>query len=119
MKNLVKYRQSYKKNLVFVTASDKYYANSLFQLLDNLYLQNKIKAIIVYDLGMTSEQVAKINNDYNEVTYKKFKFNEYPKFFSEVDDYGKMGAYAWKPSIIWEVFNEYKCQVVWVDTGNL
>ena len=30
-----------------------------------------------------------------------------------------MGAYAWKPSIIWEVLNEYKCQVVWLDTGNL
>ena len=30
-----------------------------------------------------------------------------------------MGAYAWKPAIIWEVLNEYKCQVVWLDTGNL
>ena len=119
MKNLFKYRESYKKNLVVVTASDKFFANSLYQLLDNLYLQNEIKAIIVYDLGMTSEQVAKLNNHYKEIIYKKFKFNEYPKFFSEVDDYGKMGAYAWKPSIIWEVFNEYKCQVVWLDTGNL
>ena len=43
MKNLFKYRESYKKNLVVVTASDKFFANSLYQLLDNLYLQNKIK----------------------------------------------------------------------------
>ncbi len=119
LKNLVKYRESYKKNLVIVTASDKFFANSLFQLLDNLSLQDEIKLIIVYDLGMTSEQVSKLKDEYKNVTYRKFEFNEYPKFFKERDEYGKLGAYGWKPSIIWKLLNEFKCQIVWLDTGNL
>ena len=119
LKNIFQYQKIYKKNLVIVTASDKFFANSLFQLLENLKLQDEIKEIIVYDLGMTPEQVNKLYSKYPDINYKRFEFGDYPAFFKEVDEYGKMGAYAWKPAIIWEVLNEYKCQVVWLDTGNL
>lgn len=119
IKNIFRYQKIYKKNLVIVTASDKFFANSLFQLLENLKLQDEIQEIIVYDLGMTPEQVNRLYSKYTDVTYRKFKFDDYPPFFKEVDEYGKMGAYAWKPAIIWEVLNKYKCQVVWLDTGNL
>tara|TARA_B100001057_G_scaffold457121_1_gene505174 strand:- start:556 stop:1815 length:1260 start_codon:yes stop_codon:yes gene_type:complete len=119
LKNIIQHQKIYKKNLVIVTASDKFFANSLFQLLENLKLQDELQEVIVYDLGMTQEQVNKLYSKYPDVNYKRFEFDNYPAFFKEVDGYGKMGAYAWKPSIIWEVLNEYKCQVVWLDTGNL
>ena len=35
IKNIIRYQKIYKKNLVIVTASDKFFANSLFQLLEN------------------------------------------------------------------------------------
>ena len=117
--NLIRYKSVYKKDLVFVTGSDSNFANSLFQLLDNINSQIQIKDVIVYDLGMTNDQVQNLKRNYREIKYRKFNFSEYPSFFKERDDYGKLGAYAWKPSIIWDVFNEYKCQVVWLDTGNL
>lgn len=117
--NLIKHRSLYKKDLVIVTGSDSNFANSLFQLLDNISSQIHINDVIVYDLGMTHDQVQKLKAKYKEIKYRKFNFAEYPSFFEERDDYGKLGAYAWKPSIIWDVFNEYKCQVVWLDTGNL
>ena len=80
LKNIFQYQKIYKKNLVIVTASDKFFANSLFQLLENLKLQDEIDEIIVYDLGMTPEQVNKLYSKYTDVTYKRFVFDDYPKF---------------------------------------
>jgi len=117
--NLIKYKLPYKKDLVIVTGSDNYFATSLFQLLDNINLNLEIKAVVVYDLGMKKNQVQKLKDNYKNIDYRKFNFNDYPQFFEQRDEYGKLGAYAWKPAIIWEVISEYKCQVVWLDTGNL
>ena len=83
LKNIIQYQKIYKKNLVIVTASDKFFANSLFQLLENLKLQDEIQEIIVYDLGMTSEQINKLYSKYSDITYKKFKFEEYPAFLKK------------------------------------
>jgi len=117
--NLAKYKKTFKKDLVLVTGSDEIFAESLFQLLENVNSQQDIKAIVVYDLGMNQQQVDKLKNNFQEIIYRKFEFDKYPSFFNERDEYGKLGAYAWKPAIIWDVINEFKCQVVWLDTGNL
>ena len=85
LKNIFQYQKIYKKNLVIVTASDKFFANSLFQLLENLKLQDEIQEIIVYDLGMTPEQVNKLCSKFPDVIYERFKFNDYPAFFKEVE----------------------------------
>ena len=116
---LVKYKKIFKKDLVLVTGSDEVFADSLFQLLENVSSQQDIKAIVVYDLGMNQQQVDKLKNNFQEIVYRKFEFVNYPSFFKERDEYGKLGAYAWKPAIIWDVINEFKCQVVWLDTGNM
>lgn len=117
--NLVKYKKTFKKDLVLVTGSDEVFADSLFQLLENISSQQDLKAIVVYDLGMNQQQVDKLKNNFQEIIYRKFEFDKYPSFFNERDEYGKLGAYAWKPAIIWDVINEFKCQVVWLDTGNI
>jgi hypothetical protein len=117
--NLVKYKKIFKKDLVLVTGSDEIFADSLFQLLENVSFQQDIKAIVVYDLGMNQQQVDKLKNNFQDIIYRKFEFFKYPSFFNQRDEYGKLGAYAWKPAIIWDVINEFKCQVVWLDTGNI
>ena len=53
-------------------------------MLENLKLQDEIQEIIVYDLGMTSEQINKLYSKYSDITYKKFKFEEYPAFFKKL-----------------------------------
>ena len=106
--NLVKYKKKFKKDLVLVTGSDEVFADSLFQLLENVDSQQDIKAIVVYDLGMNQQQVDKLKNNFQEIVYRKFEFDKYPSFFNERDEYGKLGAYAWKPAIIWDVINEFK-----------
>jgi len=101
IKNIFQYQKIYKKNLVIVTASDKFFANSLFQLLENLKLQDEIQEIIVYDLGMTPEQVNKLCNKFPDVIYERFKFNDYPDFLTwmegnnDVIVYNTIQLYRW------------------------
>ena len=39
-------------------------------------------------------------------------------FFKERDEFGKLGAYAWKSAIISEIFYEKKTNIIWLDAGN-
>ena len=55
--NLLFFQKIYDKNFVIVTGSDKYFANTLLQLLDNLNRYNFIKKIYVYDLGLEKKNI--------------------------------------------------------------
>lgn len=109
----------YDKNVTVVTGSDANFAETLFQLLDNLRINTFLKDVIVYDLGMTDHQLNLLENKYAYVEIKKFQFNKYPKFISKRDDHGTLGAYAWKPNIILETLEYRKSMVVWLDSANL
>jgi len=119
LKNIIFYRKFFKKDLVLVSASDEVFAESLNQLLENISNLKHISKIVIYDLGLNSEQTNNIKKHFPNVELKFFDFSKYPKFFQERDDYGKLGAYAWKPSIIHKEMQINKSQVVWLDTGNL
>jgi len=119
LKNILFKGFIYDKNVVAVTGSDANFAQTLFQLLDNLRLNNFFTDVIVYDLGMTLPQLNQLKNNYSFVEIKKFEFNKYPKFISKRDDYGTLGAYAWKPNIILEILEDRKSKVVWLDSANL
>ena len=49
---------------------------------------------------MNDKQVSNIKSNFPEVIIEKFNFENYPSFIGERDDYGLLGAYAWKPNII-------------------
>ena len=50
---------------------------------------------------------------------KKFEFKDYPRFISERDEFGKLGAYAWKSIIIEETLSDVdEGLVLWLDAGN-
>ena len=72
--NLVKYKKTFKKDLVLVTGSDEVFADSLFQLLENVSSQQDLKAIVVYDLGMNQQQVDKLKNNFQEIISKNNSF---------------------------------------------
>ena len=119
LKNIILERRLFKKNVVIISASDKYFAESLFQLLDNISNLGKISKIIIYDLGLEKLHLDKIQKYYPHVIVKKFDFSDYPKFFIDRDEYNRLGSYAWKPAIIYKEMNINQCQIIWLDTGNL
>lgn len=115
--NLLIYKKPYEDNIIFITAAEKNYFNQLISLLDSYYkhLNNNL---LVYDIGLEKQQINYLKNSYQNVNLIKFEFNEYPKFISQYFD-KKLGNYAWKPVIVYEVLNQSKSKVVWLDAGNL
>lgn len=117
LKNLIKYKQLYKKEMIIVSAASEAYYEYLMNLLKNLS-EFSFSKIIIYDLGLSSKQVLNLE-ELNYVELVKFEYSKYPSFISEKEDYNQIGSYAWKPVIIKEVFYKYKTQVVWLDSANL
>lgn len=117
--NIIKFKQIYKKNVVLATAASKDYFKYLLTLLENVEKSNLFLKIIVYDLGLETYQVSKLKFS-NKIEIKKFNFNNYPGFYSEVSllNENKIGSYAWKSVIINETLNQYKTQVFWFDSAN-
>ena len=115
--NLIIYRRPYQNDIIFVTAAEKNYFKQLESLLESYYKHLK-NELIVYDIGLEYEHIKYLENKYNNLTIKKFRFNQYPKFVGEYFD-DKLGNYAWKPIIVNELIQHYKSKVVWLDAGNL
>lgn len=106
-------------NLVLVTGSDSQFFLSVIQLLTSIRKnENNIK-VIFYDLGLDLTQKEALIKAFPDVVYKKFDFDNHPSFFSERDGHMKLGAYAWKSSIIYEVLLKEKSLVLWLDAGNI
>ena len=117
--NLVCFQKIYDKNFVIVTGSDKHFVETLFQLLENLDKFNFIKKIYVYDLGLEEEDHNNLSKFSNKVEIIKFNFSEHEEFISKRDSHGTLGAYAWKPNIVWEELKKNKNKVIWLDSANL
>lgn len=119
LKNLILKREAYKENLVFVTGADNSFFESLVQLVD--HFQNKFpnNTLIIYNLGINERKLSNLISSYPNIIVKQFNFHEYPTFYSKRDNFKKLGSYAWKSAIIYEVIKEYESQVIWMDTGNL
>lgn len=116
--NLLLKGKLYEKELLFVTGSDKYFYESAIQLIDSINRHEKDSKIIFYDLGLELFQIKNLKQTYQNLEYRKFDFSNYPSFFEERDEFGKLGAYAWKSAIISNVFFEKKTNIIWLDAGN-
>lgn len=108
----------YNKDLVFITGSDRFFYESLLQLLDSLNMYEQKAKVVFYDLGLEQFQINHLKETYDDLEYRKFNFSAYPNFFKERDEFGKLGAYAWKSAIISEIFFEKKTNIIWLDAGN-
>lgn len=104
------------QELVIITGSSSSHFKSLFQLLKSLMIYEAKATIIVYDLGLRIEQYKAIESDFPTIELRKFNYNNCPDYFNINIDNGK---YAWKPVIINEVLNEFKCSICWLDGGNV
>lgn len=92
-----------------VTAVSSNHLEELLKHLDNFQQFVPKKKLIVYDLGLTGDEVYTLKKiDY--VEYRKFDFSVYPKHVRNLD------SYAWKPLIIQQVLAE-QGGVMWMDSS--
>ena len=103
-------------DIVFVTATDSYYFDKVINLLESFFQHSKNK-LYLYDLGLEDEQRIFLKK-YKTLTVKKFDFENNPDFIGKYKE-KKLGSYAWKPIIVYQLLVEVKSKVVWLDAGNL
>ena len=105
-----------KLQFVIVTGADSSHFKSLCQLLNSLIKYESKTPIIVYDLGLSDYENDYLNYSYPSVEIRLFDYSQYPSYLNIKVN---AGEYAWKPVIISNISNEFKCTVCWLDAGNL
>lgn len=104
------------KNFIIITGADSSHYKSLIQLLLSVLLHEKNTKVIVFDLGLTDLELNELKEKFKTIEIRKFNYSQYPKFFNIKIN---AGEYAWKPVIISDILNEFKCSIVWMDAGNV
>lgn len=102
--------------LVVVTAADSTHFKSLCALLSSVLRHEPAATVIAYDLGLTDAEVDHLRSSFTTVDFRSFDYSRYPEYFNIKN---QQGQYAWKPVIFWEVMDELKGVVCWMDAGNL
>lgn len=103
-------------NLVIVTGADSTHYKSLCQFLSSLFLHEpKIRAV-VFDLGLRDSERQHLEKSFSSADLRRFDYTQYPNYFNIKIN---AGEYAWKPIILNNILNEFKCCVCWMDAGNL
>lgn len=109
-------RQRIEGEFVFITGADSSHFKSVKQFVESFLKFEKNSKLIFYDLGLSMDQSVEFQANFPDIIYEKFNYFKYPDFF---DIKTNAGEYAWKPAIIQEILERYKCKVVWMDAGNL
>ena len=117
--NLIKHKKLYEKNLILVSAVDDKYYKYLKKLILNIQKYKFFTKIIIYNLGMTSDQIFELNSN-PKLEVRDFRFDDYPSFIKgrNLAHDNKLGAYAWKSVVIREVALEHNQQTIWLDSAN-
>lgn len=92
-------------------------------MLYNVYKYEKNLCLIIWDLGLATQQIKvfhrlyktlKYNRPDIEVIYSIFNYSKYPTFFNIKIE---AGQYAWKPIIISTTYYTYRKPLLWLDAG--
>jgi hypothetical protein len=97
-----------------VTGSSSSHASCLLNLLHALELSHVAAELVVYDLGLTPDERARVAAC-RGVEVRSFPFDAYPP---HLDISVAAGEYAWKPIIVSDVARERSGLVLWMDAGD-
>jgi hypothetical protein len=101
---------------VIVTGGDSSHYESLWQFLSSLLTWEPDTKVIVFDLGLVESERQYLKDAFPAAELRLFDYSQYPDYVNiEVN----AGEYAWKPVILSDVLNEFKCCVCWMDAGNV
>ena len=104
--------------IIITGASDNHYL-TLINMINSFIKYNDNHKLIIYNLGLEEIKWNNIKEKYNNQNFifKIFDYSKYPEWFNINIE---AGQYAWKPTIIYNTFLEYKEEIiVWMDAGNL
>lgn len=102
-----------------ITACDNKFYRCFIQL---LYTYKRHKEyqnsnFILFDLGLDDNQRSELKileKKYGWFEYRSFDFSKYPSYFDP-----KNQNYAWKPTLIHQVFEEKKGNIFYLDSANI
>lgn len=102
-----------------ITACDNKFYRCFTQLLYSYKRHHEYQNsnLILYDLGLDNNQRSELNiltKENSWFEYRFFDFAKYPSYFDP-----KNQNYAWKPTLIYEVFEEKKGNVFYLDSANI
>lgn len=108
---------------ILVTGSSSNHYSLLRLMLYRILVTENNICVVVWDLGLSCNQyleliesekyITKIRKDFDIFNYK-FNYSNYPTYF----DINKVaGSYAWKPFVIYDTYNMFKRNILWLDAG--
>lgn len=100
--------------LVIVSGADSTHFKSLVQFIKSVQHYESDSQLVIYDLGMTNDEVGYIRRKFPTVNFRIFDYGNYPSYFNIKIDAGK---FAWKPVIISDVLQKFRCSTIWFDAG--
>ncbi|XP_013391951.1 uncharacterized protein LOC106160006 [Lingula anatina] len=104
-------RPGQKLSFTLITGSNSpFFFPGLKNLVGSVHKWSPDRDIVVWDLGLSPEQVAEVKT-WCRVTYRKFDFDKYPPHLRNLH------TYAWKPVIVKEMVDTYE-RVLWIDAGS-
>jgi hypothetical protein len=108
--------KSGEKQLVIVTGADSSHFKSLCHFLSSLFTHEPGINVIVFDLGLMESERLHLDDTFPRAELRLFNYQQYPDYFNIKVN---AGEYAWKPVILCDTLDEFKCCVCWMDAGNL
>ena len=112
-------------SLTLVCGSNDIFYEYLKRLITNILAiikneehRHKNIKLVVYDLGLSSEQLIEIKT-FKDIILETFDFDKYPEHVSLKKYYGKHCNYSWKPIIIYETCEKYGGMIHWMDSRSL
>lgn len=104
--------ENLKSGLIILSAADDKYARTLAQFLLSLERHFPNAETIIFDLGISGENLELLKNRFPQTRFKVFDFEKYPPHFS------RLYTCAWKPVIIDEWVKQKK-HVLWLDSATI
>ena len=103
-------------DLTIVSGADSSHFKSLVQFIRSALYYERCSKLVIYDLGLTEEEADFIKNSFPKVVLRIFDYSKYPPYFNIKVN---AGQFAWKPVILYDVLNDFKCSTIWLDAGCL
>lgn len=108
-----------KQNNHIISAGDKNFYRCFTQLMYSYERHKEFRnsQLIYFDLGLDKEQRAEIEKKARKTEWlevRSFDFSKYPAYYDPRNQ-----NYAWKPTLIHEVYEEKKGNIFYLDSANL
>jgi len=102
-----------------ITGANDAYILTLLDFVKQYYHQNMDpNNLLVYDLGLSENNIELLKNINHGFTIKKFDYTKYPEYVNLKNYKGLHCSYAFKPIILYNEAQLSKKPIIWMDCAN-